>query len=233
MSRIHIQEANQIVKITQPGLNDHVEKQFQGKALGSSSTINGSAFIAHSQAGIDAWAQLGNQKWTYDALLPFTRQPTQSSRLMQASARSWALTISATPTNPLFLMVQFKCPFPALPKRTPWLKLGMRFSETWVIRQQLTSSPRRVQAIDATQLLLTRRQRNACLQTHNMAAQPPHAPTLLLSPRQQCSKSCSRALCQRRPLRKVLKCPLMATPVRLRQTKKSSYQLPLPYCEIA
>ena len=52
-------------------MRDRVEKQFQGKALGGSSTINGSAFIAPSRAGIDAWAELGNSKWTYDALLPY------------------------------------------------------------------------------------------------------------------------------------------------------------------
>lgn len=57
--------------MTQSGLNDRVEMQFQGKALGGSSTINGCAFIAPSQAGVDAWAKLGNPKWTYDALLPY------------------------------------------------------------------------------------------------------------------------------------------------------------------
>ena len=62
------------MKIPQSGLNDRGEKQFQGKALGGSSTINGSAFIAPSQAGIDAWAKLGNPKWTYDALLPYYKK---------------------------------------------------------------------------------------------------------------------------------------------------------------
>ena len=51
-----------------------MEKTFQGKALGGSSTINGSAFIAPSRAGIDAWAMLGNPNWTYDVLLPYYKK---------------------------------------------------------------------------------------------------------------------------------------------------------------
>ncbi|KAL8996994.1 MAG: hypothetical protein Q9169_003645 [Polycauliona sp. 2 TL-2023] len=61
----------QLRTVTQPGLDDRVEMQFQGKALGGSSMINGSAFIAPSRAGIDAWATLGNTKWNYDALVPY------------------------------------------------------------------------------------------------------------------------------------------------------------------
>ncbi|KAL8888312.1 MAG: hypothetical protein Q9215_004224 [Flavoplaca cf. flavocitrina] len=61
----------QLETVPQPGLNNRVEMQLQGKALGGSSMINGSAFIAPSRAGIDTWAKLGNNRWTYDALAPY------------------------------------------------------------------------------------------------------------------------------------------------------------------
>ena len=46
-------KADQNPTILQFGFNNRVEKQFQGKALGGSSMINGYAFIAPSKAGID------------------------------------------------------------------------------------------------------------------------------------------------------------------------------------
>ncbi|KAI4273193.1 MAG: hypothetical protein LQ337_004820 [Flavoplaca oasis] len=63
----------QLATVPQPGLNNRVEMQFQGKALGGSSMINGSAFIAPSRAGIDTWSNLGNNRWTYEVLVPHYR----------------------------------------------------------------------------------------------------------------------------------------------------------------
>jgi GMC oxidoreductase len=122
--------------------------------------------------------------------------------------------------KPTFPHGPIQVSFSSLTQKSPMDKAWNEVFRDTGQRQQLTSSQNRLQAIDATQLLLTHRQRKACLRTHNMASRSPNAPTLQLSPRQQCSKSCSQPLRQRRPLRKVFKCQLMATPVRLRRTKK-------------
>ncbi|KAF3480942.1 glucose-methanol-choline oxidoreductase [Arthroderma uncinatum] len=58
----------------QAELNDRAIKEPQGKLLGGSSAVNGQAFIAPSQAGIDAWAWLGNPTWTWESLLPYYRK---------------------------------------------------------------------------------------------------------------------------------------------------------------
>lgn len=42
--------------------------------LGGSSGINGQAFIAASQATIDAWSQLGNNGWNWENLLPYSKK---------------------------------------------------------------------------------------------------------------------------------------------------------------
>lgn len=60
--------------VSQAGLNGRTTDQPQGKVLGGSSAINGSAFVAPSRAGIDAWAELGNPDWTYDSLLAYFRK---------------------------------------------------------------------------------------------------------------------------------------------------------------
>ena len=60
--------------LKQPELDGRVEKLFQGRVLGGSSMINGSAYVAPSKAVIDAWAKLDNPSWTYDALLPYYKK---------------------------------------------------------------------------------------------------------------------------------------------------------------
>ncbi|GLB05365.1 hypothetical protein AtubIFM57258_000645 [Aspergillus tubingensis] len=39
--------------------------------LGGSSALNGSAWVPPSQAGIDAWAALGNPRWNWSTVLPY------------------------------------------------------------------------------------------------------------------------------------------------------------------
>ncbi|KAJ5669804.1 glucose-methanol-choline (gmc) oxidoreductase [Penicillium macrosclerotiorum] len=58
----------------QPSLNDRVLDNPAGKVLGGSSAINGMIYIAPSPAGIDAWAHLGNPKWTWEKLAPYMRK---------------------------------------------------------------------------------------------------------------------------------------------------------------
>ncbi|KAG8159098.1 hypothetical protein KVR01_010759 [Diaporthe batatas] len=60
--------------VAQQGLKGRTIGAPQGKALGGSSAINGQAFIAPSQAELDAWAQLGNPGWDWAGLVPFFRK---------------------------------------------------------------------------------------------------------------------------------------------------------------
>jgi choline dehydrogenase len=46
----------------------------RGKLLGGSSAINGLAFVRGQAQDFDTWAQLGNQGWSYDDVLPFFRR---------------------------------------------------------------------------------------------------------------------------------------------------------------
>lgn len=64
----------QYKSVPQQDLNGRTIGAPQGKALGGSSAINGQAFIAPSQAGIDAWAQLGNPGWDWEGLVPFFKK---------------------------------------------------------------------------------------------------------------------------------------------------------------
>jgi len=46
----------------------------RGKLLGGSSAINGLAFVRGQGQDYDTWAQLGNQGWSYDDVLPFFKR---------------------------------------------------------------------------------------------------------------------------------------------------------------
>jgi choline dehydrogenase-like flavoprotein len=46
----------------------------RGKLLGGSSSINGQAFVRGQARDFDTWAQMGNQGWSYDDVLPFFRR---------------------------------------------------------------------------------------------------------------------------------------------------------------
>ena len=41
---------------------------------GGSSALNGQAFIAPSEAGINAWAKLENPSWTWESTLPYYKK---------------------------------------------------------------------------------------------------------------------------------------------------------------
>ncbi|KAJ5619255.1 glucose-methanol-choline oxidoreductase [Penicillium lagena] len=58
----------QLKTAPQYALGNRIVKLTQGKLLGGSSGINGQAFIAPSQAGIDAWSKLGAAGWTWENL---------------------------------------------------------------------------------------------------------------------------------------------------------------------
>ena len=46
----------------------------RGKLLGGSSSINGMAFVRGQAQDFDTWAQMGNQGWSYDDVLPFFKR---------------------------------------------------------------------------------------------------------------------------------------------------------------
>jgi choline dehydrogenase len=46
----------------------------RGKMLGGSSSINGLAFVRGQSQDFDSWAQMGNQGWSYEGVLPFFRR---------------------------------------------------------------------------------------------------------------------------------------------------------------
>lgn len=46
----------------------------RGKMLGGSSSINGLAFVRGQAQDFDTWAQMGNQGWSYEEVLPFFKR---------------------------------------------------------------------------------------------------------------------------------------------------------------
>jgi choline dehydrogenase len=46
----------------------------RGKMLGGSSSINGMAFVRGQAQDFDTWAQMGNQGWSYEDVLPFFKR---------------------------------------------------------------------------------------------------------------------------------------------------------------
>ena len=46
----------------------------RGRMLGGSSSINGLAFVRGQAQDFDTWAQMGNQGWSYDEVLPFFKR---------------------------------------------------------------------------------------------------------------------------------------------------------------
>src|SRR6201996_9277036 len=46
----------------------------RGKLLGGSSSINGMAFVRGQAQDFDTWAQMGNQGWSYDDVLPLFKR---------------------------------------------------------------------------------------------------------------------------------------------------------------
>ncbi|KAH9890787.1 hypothetical protein F4778DRAFT_367719 [Xylariomycetidae sp. FL2044] len=58
----------------QKGLDGKIVPLSQGKLLGGSSAINGQAFVANSQAAVDAWAQFGNPGWDWGTMAPYYKK---------------------------------------------------------------------------------------------------------------------------------------------------------------
>ncbi|KAF2723573.1 GMC oxidoreductase [Polychaeton citri CBS 116435] len=59
--------------IPQPGLNGRQIAQPRGKVLGGSSAINSFALLYPNRAGIDVWAELGNEDWGWNDMAKYFR----------------------------------------------------------------------------------------------------------------------------------------------------------------
>ncbi|MFB6309142.1 MAG: GMC family oxidoreductase, partial [Haloarculaceae archaeon] len=58
----------------QAGLNGRSIDWPRGKALGGSTVINGMAYVRGHPYDFDNWADLGNDGWSYDDLLPYFKK---------------------------------------------------------------------------------------------------------------------------------------------------------------
>ena len=60
--------------VPQPGLNGRVIDIAQGRVLGGGSAINAMMHIRGHRRCFDAWAELGNQGWSYEEILPYFKK---------------------------------------------------------------------------------------------------------------------------------------------------------------
>ena len=76
----------------------------RGKLLGGSSAINGLAFVRGQAQDFDTWAQMGNQGWAYEDVLPFFKRiESYDGGDERFRGRSGPLRVTnPEPLNPLF-----------------------------------------------------------------------------------------------------------------------------------
>ncbi len=66
--------------VPQPGLNGRKGYQPRGKALGGSSAINAMIYIRGQKQDYDSWAELGNESWGWDEVLPYFKKAENNVR---------------------------------------------------------------------------------------------------------------------------------------------------------
>lgn len=66
--------------VPQPGLNGRTIYQPRGKALGGSSAINAALYMRGQRQDYDDWANLGNEGWDWDSLLPYFKMSENNQR---------------------------------------------------------------------------------------------------------------------------------------------------------
>ncbi len=64
----------------QPGLNGRRGYQPRGKALGGSSAINAMLYVRGQRQDYDGWADLGNDGWDWDSVLPYFKKAENNVR---------------------------------------------------------------------------------------------------------------------------------------------------------
>ena len=79
----------------------------RGKLLGGSSAINGLAFVRGQAQDFDTWAQMGNQGWAYEDVLPFFKRMESYEEGDEAfRGRGGPLRVTnPPPLNPLYATV--------------------------------------------------------------------------------------------------------------------------------
>ena len=79
----------------------------RGRLLGGSSAINGLAFVRGQAQDFDTWAQMGNQGWAYEDVLPFfKRMESYPQGHERFRGRSGPLKVTnPPPANPLYATV--------------------------------------------------------------------------------------------------------------------------------
>ncbi len=66
--------------VPQPGLNGRVGYQPRGKALGGSSAINAMLYVRGHRSDYDSWADLGNDGWSWEDVLPYFKRSENNQR---------------------------------------------------------------------------------------------------------------------------------------------------------
>lgn len=66
--------------VPQPGLNGRKGYQPRGKALGGSSAINAMLYVRGQKEDYDSWADLGNDGWGWNDVLPYFRKAENNVR---------------------------------------------------------------------------------------------------------------------------------------------------------
>lgn len=66
--------------VPQPGLNGRKGYQPRGKALGGSSAINAMLYVRGQKEDYDSWAELGNEGWGWNDVLPYFRKAENNVR---------------------------------------------------------------------------------------------------------------------------------------------------------
>ena len=67
--------------VPQPQLNNREMWYPQGRTLGGSTSINAMIYIRGQREDYDGWAELGNDDWGYEQVLPFFRKAERNERL--------------------------------------------------------------------------------------------------------------------------------------------------------
>jgi len=80
----------------QPTMNGRQIDWPRGKALGGSTMINGMAYVRGHPYDYDTWAELGNEDWSYDDLLPYFKRSEnfQADGDMEYHGTDGPLTVS-------------------------------------------------------------------------------------------------------------------------------------------